>query len=164
MRASILAHREPVVIAAFVDHWDVSAAEADALFEDVMAWLWLATRPDAPPLGLAPPMRIVDEMWHELIVHTAIYRALCEEQLGRFVHHAPDAASDAPPVTRAVYEAQWRYIAEQLGVDRLLRWYVELPLRHDDAWFRRGRRAIDLHYTPSPALIAKWQARRGAAR
>jgi len=150
------------VITAFGARWDVTVAEADALFEDVLAWLWIASRPDAPPLGIDAPMRIVDEMWHELMLHTRTYAALCERWFGGFVHHEPDAprlraAGPATPIDRA---PQWRHIGTELGLDRLLRWYVELPLRHDDAWFRRARRAHDFGYQPSPELIGKWQARK----
>ncbi len=38
--------------------------------------------------GLAPS-RIVDEGWHALLLHTAMYQALCERLGGRFVHHLP---------------------------------------------------------------------------
>lgn len=39
-------------------------------------------------LGIAPS-RVVDEGWHALILHTAIYNGLCE-RLGGFVHHYPE--------------------------------------------------------------------------
>ncbi|MET8297383.1 hypothetical protein ABZW02_25495 [Streptomyces sp. NPDC005180] len=38
--------------------------------------------------GIAPS-RVVDEGWHALILHTAIYNGLCE-RLGGFVHHYPE--------------------------------------------------------------------------
>lgn len=41
-----------------------------------------------PGAGLVPS-RIVDEGWHALIVHTAMYADLCERLGGRFIHHAP---------------------------------------------------------------------------
>lgn len=161
--AAVLAHREPAVSAAFAAHWDVTAAEADALFEDLMAWLWLLAQPDGPRLVLEAPMRIVDEMWHEAVLDTPRYAALCAQQLGRFVHHVPtgaDPIADAQPHDR---EAQLRHIGAQLGVDRLLRWYVELPLRHDDTWFRTARRDTAYGYTPPSTLVAAWRARRGDA-
>lgn len=34
------------------------------------------------------PSRVVDEGWHALILHTALYRGLCE-RFGRFVDHHP---------------------------------------------------------------------------
>ncbi|MFF8728103.1 glycine-rich domain-containing protein [Streptomyces sp. NPDC015171] len=56
-----------------------------------------------PGLGLAPS-RIVDEGWHALILHTAMYAELCERLGGAFVHHYPgyDPANYDPEiVTRA---------------------------------------------------------------
>lgn len=160
--AALLAHREPTVIAAVVAHWDVSEAEADALFEDLMAWLWLLAQPDGPRLVLEAPMRIIDEVWHEAVLDTPRYAALCDAHFGRFVHHVPagaDPVADATPHDR---EAQLRHIAARLGLDRLLRWYVELPLRHDDAWFRTARRTSEFGYAPPAELVRAWRARRGA--
>ncbi|MEU7243348.1 glycine-rich domain-containing protein [Streptomyces sparsogenes] len=34
------------------------------------------------------PSRVVDEGWHALILHTRVYKDLCDG-LGRFVHHTP---------------------------------------------------------------------------
>jgi hypothetical protein len=54
-----------------------------------------------PSLGLAPS-RIVDEGWHALILHTALYAELCERLggPGRFVHHTPgwDPTHWDPPI------------------------------------------------------------------
>ncbi|MFI6187900.1 glycine-rich domain-containing protein [Streptomyces sp. NPDC051136] len=52
-----------------------------------------------PGLGLAPS-RIVDEGWHALILHTALYAGLCEQLGGRFVHHCPgyDPTHYDPPI------------------------------------------------------------------
>lgn len=44
------------------------------------------------------PHRAVDEMWHQHLLHTRDYAALCEKVLGGFFHHEPsppDAASTA---------------------------------------------------------------------
>ncbi|MFC9946708.1 glycine-rich domain-containing protein [Streptomyces pratensis] len=51
-----------------------------------------------PTTGLAPS-RIVDEGWHALILHTALYAELCE-RLGSFVHHFPgyDPTDYDPPI------------------------------------------------------------------
>ena len=153
----LLAYRDDVVIADFIAQWDVTGAEAAALFEDAMAWLWAspgrARRRWRSMRRSASSTRCA----HQLVLHTERYVALCERWFGGFVHHRPEvgASTDADP------EAQWRFLAAELGVDRLLRWYVELPLRHDDAWFRTARRADDTGYRPTAAMIARWQARRG---
>ncbi|MCY0930771.1 hypothetical protein OTB20_32200 [Streptomyces sp. H27-H1] len=35
------------------------------------------------------PSRVVDEGWHALVLHTALYQALCA-RLGGFIHHVPE--------------------------------------------------------------------------
>lgn len=52
-----------------------------------------------PGLGLAPS-RIVDEGWHALLLHTAMYADLCDRLGGRFVHHYPgyDPTNYDPPI------------------------------------------------------------------
>lgn len=67
-----------------------------------------------PAQGLAPS-RIVDEGWHALILHTAMYGELCE-RLGRFVHHYPgwDPTNYDPQIlarTRRLI-AQCGYVAD----------------------------------------------------
>lgn len=39
--------------------------------------------------GIAPS-RVVDEGWHALILHTALYARLCDRLGGQFVHHFPE--------------------------------------------------------------------------
>ncbi|OQR64792.1 hypothetical protein B6E66_07480 [Streptomyces maremycinicus] len=52
-----------------------------------------------PGTGLAPS-RIVDEGWHALILHTALYADLCQRLGGDFVHHFPgwDPTNYDPPI------------------------------------------------------------------
>ncbi|WP_234367390.1 MULTISPECIES: glycine-rich domain-containing protein [Streptomyces] len=59
-----------------------------------------------PGAGLAPS-RIVDDGWHALVLHTAMYADLCERLGGRFVHHAPgyDPANWTPSILDRAREA-----------------------------------------------------------
>jgi hypothetical protein len=63
------------------------------------ALAFLATAARNPGADIAPS-RVVDEGWHALILHTAVYSRLCE-RLGAFVHHypeRPDAARHDPEI------------------------------------------------------------------
>ena len=42
------------------------------------------------PTARIAPSRVVDEGWHALILHTALYAQLCEQLGGGFVHHYPE--------------------------------------------------------------------------
>ncbi|UWE08574.1 glycine-rich domain-containing protein [Actinacidiphila bryophytorum] len=44
-----------------------------------------ARNPEAP----IAPSRTIDEGWHALVLHTALYARLCD-RLGAFVHHYPE--------------------------------------------------------------------------
>ena len=35
------------------------------------------------------PSRVVDDAWHEFILHTKEYHGFCEEAFGKFLHHTP---------------------------------------------------------------------------
>lgn len=59
---------------------------AGAILEDALAFV--ATAASSPGQALVPS-RVVDEGWHALILHTAIYWNLCS-QFGNFVHHIPE--------------------------------------------------------------------------
>lgn len=38
------------------------------------------------------PSRVVDDLWHEFILHTREYRAFCSRAFGKFLDHLPSAA------------------------------------------------------------------------
>ncbi|MEU8589406.1 hypothetical protein AB0C59_20745 [Streptomyces sp. NPDC048664] len=59
-----------------------------------------------PGVGLAPS-RIVDEGWHALLLHTAVYAELCARLGDEFVHHYPgyDPTHYDPPVLDRTREA-----------------------------------------------------------
>ncbi|MGD9482345.1 hypothetical protein WDH52_03650 [Streptomyces sp. TRM70308] len=50
---------------------------------------FVATAAAFPTVAITPS-RVVDEGWHALILHTALYANLCERLGGMFVHHYPE--------------------------------------------------------------------------
>ncbi|SDP33631.1 hypothetical protein SAMN05216259_12431 [Actinacidiphila guanduensis] len=61
-------------------------ATAERIVIDALAYVTTAAR---NPGVYISPSRTVDEGWHALILHTALYARLCD-RLGRFVHHYPE--------------------------------------------------------------------------
>ncbi|HEY5837172.1 glycine-rich domain-containing protein [Streptomyces sp.] len=59
---------------------------AEQVGVEALAFVATAARNPGAPIA---PSRIVDEGWHALILHTALYARLCE-RLGAFVHHYPE--------------------------------------------------------------------------
>lgn len=67
--------------------------EADGAFEgvrEVLRFLALTERCDG---GLTPSPR-VDLAWHEIILCTREYAALCQRYFGRFMHHDPGGSDE----------------------------------------------------------------------
>lgn len=91
---------------------DMSADMASRIVEEALKFVAACSR--NPGVGLAPS-RIVDEGWHALILHTAMYAELCES-LGSFVHHFPgyDPTNYDPPILDRTREkiAELGYVAD----------------------------------------------------
>ncbi|MEV5363273.1 hypothetical protein AB0L12_10945 [Streptomyces cellulosae] len=70
---------------------------ADRIVEEALKFVAACAK--NPGTGLAPS-RIVDEGWHALILHTAVYAELCDSLGGSFVHHFPgyDPTNYDPPI------------------------------------------------------------------
>ncbi|NLU69878.1 hypothetical protein HCC30_21870 [Streptomyces sp. HNM0574] len=64
----------------------MSVDVAERIVTEAVAFIAACAAPGGKGLR---PSRIVDEGWHALILHTLVYRELCE-RLGRFVHHVPE--------------------------------------------------------------------------
>ena len=47
----------------------------------------------ARPVGM--PSAVVDDLWHELVLHTRAYEQLCRDLFGGFLHHTPEEAMSA---------------------------------------------------------------------
>jgi len=82
---------DPEVFAAVVatvqgNNPGMVTATAGRIVNEALAFVATAAR---LPHTYISPSRTVDEGWHALILHTAVYAGLCE-QLGCFVHHYPE--------------------------------------------------------------------------
>lgn len=59
-------------------------------------------------MGTAVPSKEVDEVWHNFILHTRLYREFCHEKFGKFIEHNPHLPDNidqvlAEKTTRPVY-------------------------------------------------------------
>lgn len=69
---------------------------------------------------LAMPSRIVDDFWHEFILHTAVYQEFCQKALGRFIHHTPAESTVESKSVRRAWELACRDERLPVGqIDRL---------------------------------------------
>jgi hypothetical protein len=83
----------------------LSEDEARSAAGQLMIFLDLCATSDAP----LAPSQIVDELWHEFILHTREYGRFCETVLGRFVHHVPAVQPDPVTYTRTLKRINEKY-------------------------------------------------------
>jgi hypothetical protein len=73
-----------------LEHRDLGSAEIEAVEAATRQWFRLAAR--HPRAKLSMPSVIVDDYWHEFVLHTRDYSEFCDTGLGRFMHHVPESA------------------------------------------------------------------------
>jgi hypothetical protein len=69
---------------------ELSAAAVSTVEAGTRQWFRLVAR--NPKGQLAMPSLVVDDMWHEMVLHTREYAEFCDTAFGRFVHHTPESA------------------------------------------------------------------------
>jgi hypothetical protein len=73
-----------------LEHRELSAADIATVEAATRQWFRLAAR--HPKVKLSMPSVIVDDLWHEWVLHTRDYAEFCDAALGRFLHHVPESA------------------------------------------------------------------------
>lgn len=140
-------YRNEQVIFRFCRHFDIGREEATVILRQVMKWLWLCEynrqcNPEPISLHIDRPLKIIDEMWHNFILHTQEYARVCDQYFGSFVQHFPATEADyaAHDALRSSMHprrfasdqmdrrrAQYEMVYDLLGEYTFRRWYVEYP-------------------------------------
>lgn len=63
------------------------------------------------------PSQVVDDLWHEFILHTRSYDTFCRRAFGRFMHHTPAAALSADKQTNAGLRRTWWYACKEENIN-----------------------------------------------
>jgi hypothetical protein len=71
-------------------HPDLTAGGIRTAEDATRQWFRLAAA--HPRAALAMPSVVVDEVWHEFVLHTREYADFCDAAFGRFLHHEPESA------------------------------------------------------------------------
>jgi hypothetical protein len=69
-------------------HPALGPAQLAAVEHGLREWLICCAHREGAQLGM--PSRAVDWAWHELILHTPAYHALCRAAYGEYLHHVPE--------------------------------------------------------------------------
>ena len=67
------------------------------------------------------PSKVVDDAWHEFILHTKEYQDFCEGAFGRFLHHTPAEAFDrnlSANKEKDGLKKVWKAACEKEEIDR----------------------------------------------
>jgi hypothetical protein len=132
--ADLLGYRHEGVVNRFARIHGVSRQRSEVLFVETLKWLWLArrAREAAPPglvLSVHPEILGIDEMWHVFLLFTRDYTALCDAQLGGFVHHDPAPDGPREAVDTDVFAAElgvlYGFVHDELGEATLRAWFEE---------------------------------------
>jgi hypothetical protein len=129
----VLAFRHPGVIRRYCKDRGAAPAEAEEVFQEMLKWLYLASRRQADTQATAgcmmtPDIEKLDWMWHTFLLFTPDYAAFCDRYFGFFVHHVPEDEADDPASLEAVreqLERQYALVYDVLGEPTLLAWYDE---------------------------------------
>lgn len=78
--------REAVTATVLDNNPGMTEGTAGRIVDQALAFVATAARNPLVPIA---PSRAVDEGWHALVLHTAVYARLCD-RLGVFVHHYPE--------------------------------------------------------------------------
>ncbi len=162
-KARLLRYRNQRVIDKFLEQYRLERREAEQLFEDMLLFLWLASRSltgprGTPLLGVLEPHALMDEMWHTFILHTREYERFCRRFFGRTIHHDPTAPPERVRGADGAREhAELRrkiaFVYDELGEDVARRWFDAYVDRYTDVFVdarrvtraqasRRARRAV----------------------
>lgn len=131
------------IIEAFMERYEVSYEEAEDIFKEAKKWLWLASQQDES-LFIDKPLIIIDEMWHNFILHTRQYYDFCINNFKRLIHHSPTpkrekkafdlaVSKNASEVIKAQEEKvkkQYSLIYDNLGPETLIKWYDSIAQKY----------------------------------
>ena len=161
-----LEYQNDAVVYRFTTLWDVSFAEAQDLFLETKKWLWLCAQTEKQRLKITTPLLIIDEMWHNFLLFSREYMKYCHDCFGCYIHHNPTPHREKEEAKKQ-YEAdplgtaetrmqehikQFGLIYQNLGLETLLKWYVEYPSRYNEEFFKQSYKPMDMNWTPSPEI------------
>ena len=69
------------------------------------------------PAQVGMPSRVVDDLWHELILDTPAYHSFCARAFGRYFHHVPAARMNDRSEQDSALRRTWRYACLEENID-----------------------------------------------
>jgi hypothetical protein len=137
----VLTYQNREIVRRFARDRCVTVDEARELFVETQKLLWLSAHPARPRCwAIHQRLRVLDEMWHNFILFTREYTTYCVTYYGVYLHHVPEPIAEPRTHHRAVQNGtnrakhqllpQMRFIARQLGIETVKKWYRDLPAKY----------------------------------
>jgi hypothetical protein len=137
-------NEDQIILEGFMQRYAVSREDAEEILQETKKWLWLASENIKEKQGfrlfIDNSLLIMDEMWHNFILHTRVYQKFCHEKLNLFIHHEPTPASEKirgfdsaeekqkyQNGQEELFSQQLSYIYDKLGAETVSKWYEEFP-------------------------------------
>lgn len=158
----VLTYRNDLVVRRFRKRFAISQEDADAVFVELLRWLWYLASTSPTPNNpeahaIDQPLLILDEMWHEFIIVTQDYTKFCDDMCRRYIHHDPNSSDDVHTTPGGLREvtaslaallgrkrAKYTAIYDILGKDVFVLWYLHFPQRFSSEAISRMSRKMGL--------------------
>ncbi len=96
-------------------HPELSDAQEKLLCDGLQQYFQICQR--ARSKFVAMPSQVVDDLWHDFILFTRLYRQFCDKAFGRFLHHTPVEAMAAPTQATVGIRRTWFHACRMEGID-----------------------------------------------
>lgn len=138
--AHLLSYKNPNVVTRFKREFPHYQESAEQLFENMLKYLWICKKhsldrkanPQDEALDFVIvmhlEMQMMDDMWHNFILHTRDYAEFCQNYFGEFVHHVPSIVEQQPEVFKDFEIEMTRYLSyvyDHLGEKTVRSWFSE---------------------------------------
>jgi hypothetical protein len=139
----VLQYQNENVPHRFLKHFDVTPEFAEEIFHETKKWLWMCSvayelkRLEKIDfiIGIIRGLPLIDQMWHNFILHTEAYEEFCEKYFGAYVHHVPTTkkadeykqqfSDQHVSEMKTFYKNQYSLTYDLLGEETCVKWYKE---------------------------------------
>lgn len=142
----ILKFKNEDIIHRFMNEFSISELESEEIFTETKKWLYACTvgkgKQNTPRLIIDDSLLIIDEMWHNFILHTNLYFDFCIEHFGYYVHHQPTSKKEKQDFKTNFQEKyktyknqihiQLEYLYDLFGEETVIKWYEIYPSMYSE--------------------------------
>lgn len=96
-------------------HPELSSAQERLVRDGLQQYFQICQR--ARGKFVSMPSQVVDDLWHDFLLFTRIYRQFCDKAFGRFLHHTPVEAMATRHLATAGIRRTWFHACRIESID-----------------------------------------------